>query len=109
MRNGLRTLLVLPVIAGGLALGAPAANAQWHHGGYYGHPHYYHRGPGIGGALVGGLVGGVVAGAVGASIANSYGPPPPRPVYVAPPPTVVYAAPPVVYAAPGYGYGYRGY
>jgi len=102
MLNRFRALLVLPVIAGGLSLGAPAANAQWHHG-YYGRP-YYHRGPGIGGAIAGGIIGGVVAGAVGASIANAYGPPPPRPVYVVPPPRVVYAPPPVVYAAPAYPY-----
>ena len=122
MRNRMRLLFALPLLATGLAVAsAPQAQAQWHHGGYGGyhgggwhHPYYggrgygYGRGHGYGGALVGGLAAGAVLGALGAGLVA----PPPAVVY-APPPVVYAAPPPVVYAAPpppgyyqGYGNGY---
>src|ERR1700712_2211692 len=97
MRNRMRVLLALPLLATGLAVAsAPPAEAQWHHGygGYHGgyggyrggYGGGYRRGPGIGGALVGGLAAGALIGALGSRYAY--------------PPPVVYAPPPVVYAAP---------
>jgi hypothetical protein len=112
-----RFFAALAVSAGLLA--APAAHAEWRHGGWGGHegwhdhdwrgrgyswggPRYYRRGPGIG-PIVGGAVLGLGAGAL---IAGALAPPP---VYY--PPPRAYYAPPVVYAPPpayGYAPGYYG-
>ena len=81
------------------ALAAPAAQADWRHGGRGGYNH--HRGYG-GGAIVGGALLGLGLGAALAA-PRYYGPPAvvyaPPPVYYAPAP---YYAPSPYYAAPGY-------
>ncbi len=98
-------LVAVPVSLALLA--APAAHADWHGrgggwrgGGWHG-GHDYHRGPGVGGALLGlgaaAVIGGVIA-------SQAYAPPPvyyaPPPAYYAPPPA--YYAPPPIYYAPRY-------
>ena len=86
MRHGKIFLIAAPVALGLLA--APAAHAEWRHGGWG------HRGPGF--PIVGALLGLGAAAAVGAAIAS-------QPAYY-PPPPVVYAPPPYYYGAPGYYY-----
>lgn len=108
-------LLATAMISAGL-LAAPAAQADWHRGGYggfrggYGGFRGWHggdrgwRGPGFG-PVIAGTVLGLGAGALigGALAPRPYYPPPP--VYYAPPP-VYYAPPPPVYyyGPPAYGY-----
>jgi hypothetical protein len=119
-----KALLIAAPVAAAL-LAAPAAQAEWrgghgggwhgggwHGGGWHGGGWHgdYHRGPGIGGALLGlgaaAVIGGVIA-------SQAYAPPPPvyyapPPAYYAPPPPY-YAAPPGYYAAPPGYYPPPGY
>ena len=95
--SGFKSLLIAAPVALGL-LAAPAAHADWRGRGGYGHG-YYHRGPGIGGALLGLGAAAVIGGVI---VSHAYAPPP-RVVYA--PPPVYYAPPPAYYAAPpGYYY-----
>jgi hypothetical protein len=87
----LKTLLIAAPLALGL-LSAPAAHAEWRHGGGWG---YHGRGhPGWGIPLVAGLVGL----GVGAAIVGS------QPVYA--PPPAYYYPPPGYYPAPAYAQPY---
>ena len=114
--TGSKFLGAMAVSAGLLA--APAAQAEWHRGGWGDHdgwrrPEFhggFRRGPGIGPVIAGTVLG---LGAA-ALVAGAIAPPPayyaPPQAYYAPPP-VVYAqppayayAPPPAYYAPGYGY-----
>jgi len=90
-------VLTAALIAG-LAIGATAHAADWHHGGG-GHYRGGYRGGGGGGAAGAAIVGGIIGLGVGAAIASNgyngyYAPPPvyygPPTGYYAPPPPAVY-------------------
>jgi hypothetical protein len=94
----LKTVIALGLSAALLAASASAADADWHHRGYYGHGRYYgHGGPGlVGGVVVGALTLATLPFAIlGAATSPSPPPPPPPPAY--------YGPRPYGYGPPAYG------